>query len=344
MISQVQCRKRCVTSEIPTIGAFLSVLEADCVGELECDCCTACFGTASPSTDAYYATALPMPPSSAPVHPTLKFSTSPPSSAPVATANVYTVLTSTSRMGGLEFSDPESYQATALLWLVKSQNLSHMDDKRILQRFALACIFFSTSSVSNPHTDTIFGVGVSPPRWVKSNSWVTETDECLWYGITCDTEGRVISIDLSTNGLTGQFPPEVAYLKESLNKLNLFNNTVHSSVDADLSYLGELTNLVYLILSETFIESDGIPSEIGQLTNLIELDCSGAPFHGELRAQPLANLHALESLSASDSGLSGSIPSELGQLSALQQVWLSSNDLVGTVPSELGNLINLSEF
>ena len=179
-------------------GGLLGVLEADCVGEIECDCCTACFGTARPSTTPYGTTsptssptiAPSAAPSSAPVQPTFKFNP-PPTAAPVAEASAYTVLTRAGVTGGKDFDDSASYEANALLWLAKSQNLRQLSNERILQRFALACLYFGTNGVANPYTDA-----TPPPQWLNSKFWVTETDECLWYGITCDTEGKVTSIVL----------------------------------------------------------------------------------------------------------------------------------------------------
>ena len=45
-----------------------------------------------------------------------------------------------------------------------------------------------------------------------------------------------------------------------------------------------------------------------------------------------------------DNGLSGSIPSSLGNLSNLHRVWLNGNELSGSIPSSLGNLSNLQQL
>ena len=49
-------------------------------------------------------------------------------------------------------------------------------------------------------------------------------------------------------------------------------------------------------------------------------------------------------LSFFDEGLSGDIPSELGDLSNLEELWLWGNQLTGVIPPELSDLSNLREM
>ena len=44
----------------------------------------------------------------------------------------------------------------------------------------------------------------------------------------------------------------------------------------------------------------------------------------------------------SNSGLSGSIPTEIGDLTNLERLYLHENQLTGEIPSEIGDLINLN--
>ena len=43
-------------------------------------------------------------------------------------------------------------------------------------------------------------------------------------------------------------------------------------------------------------------------------------------------------------GLTGSIPSEIGNLTNLKKLYLSYNDLTGSIPPEIGNLTNLTSL
>jgi Leucine-rich repeat (LRR) protein len=58
----------------------------------------------------------------------------------------------------------------------------------------------------------------------------------------------------------------------------------------------------------------------------------------------LGNLSRLGVLYLSRNQLSGSIPTELGNLSRLEELYLSENQLSGSIPAELGNLSNLNRL
>ena len=58
----------------------------------------------------------------------------------------------------------------------------------------------------------------------------------------------------------------------------------------------------------------------------------------------IGNLNNLTELDLSDNDLTGSIPSEIGNLSNLTKVYLYDNNLTGSIPSEIGNLTNLTDL
>ncbi len=58
----------------------------------------------------------------------------------------------------------------------------------------------------------------------------------------------------------------------------------------------------------------------------------------------LGNLSNLNRLWLYSNQLTGSIPTELGNLSNLEDLWLYSNQLTGSIPTELGNLSNLEDL
>lgn len=95
-----------------------------------------------------------------------------------------------------EIQDPHSYQSKAFSWMENSQDILVFGDEQIIQRYALACIFFSTNSRRTAYTDQEYGPGATIPEWKIKYGWLNKHSECTWYGITCDAKDRVTAIDL----------------------------------------------------------------------------------------------------------------------------------------------------
>ena len=58
----------------------------------------------------------------------------------------------------------------------------------------------------------------------------------------------------------------------------------------------------------------------------------------------IGNLTNLTELKIRYNQLTGSIPSEIGNLTNLKKLYLSYNDLTGSIPPEIGNLTNLTSL
>jgi len=142
-------------------------------------------------------------------------------------------------------------------------------------------------------------------------NWLSDRPLGAWHGVTTDSAGRVTSLVLTGNRLSGEIPPE----------------------------LGDLTDLTQLHLEVNEL-SGSIPPELGNLTNLTSLDLRFNRLSGEIPSE-LGNLARLNVLALASNRLSGEIPSELGNLTNLTSLDLSSNQLTGPVPA-LNNLTSLS--
>ena len=76
--------------------------------------------------------------------------------------------------------------------------------------------------------------------WKNRLKWMTAAPIAEWHGVTTDyCSGRVTELNLSSNGLSGEIPPE----------------------------LGDLSSLEVLLLDSNYLRSE-IPPELGQLANL----------------------------------------------------------------------------
>ena len=101
------------------------------------------------------------------------------------------------------------------------------------------------------------------PNWTDNTYWLTDTTIDQWHGITTGGAGRVTSLDLRENGLTGEIPPELGNFA-SLEILNLFENELSGEIPPEL---GDLVHLQSLYLAKNQLTSE-IPPELGDLANL----------------------------------------------------------------------------
>ena len=89
------------------------------------------------------------------------------------------------------------------------------------------------------------------------------------------------------------------------------------------------------------VDTAFVSSEIGHV--VVGLDLFHNGLTGEIPSE-LGNLTSLNELDLSGNQLTGEIPSELGNLTSLNELRLGGNRLTGGIPSELGNLAGLNEL
>ena len=104
------------------------------------------------------------------------------------------------------------------------------------------------------------------PNWLNNDYWLSDRPIAEWHGVTTDVTGRVVELDLSSNGLLGLLPSELADL-ENLKRLRLSDNQLYGNVP---SALGTLENLVSLDLSSNDLMGY-LPRELGQLSDLDDI-------------------------------------------------------------------------
>jgi hypothetical protein len=189
-----------------------------------------------------------------------------PISTPAPISNIRAIISAVALQGGAEFNDPNSYQSKALRFL--ETTLSPKTAEEYIEYYALASIYYASYGVPNAVTLRDFG-NITLPGWISSNNWVTNTNKCTWYGITCDAKDDVFKIELITNRMYGNFAPETQLLAKSLNWLDLYNNEyLFNPNEAFNSFLGELVNIQYLFFGTTSFQYDGIPTFLSKLTKL----------------------------------------------------------------------------
>ncbi len=200
-------------------------------------------------------------------------------------------------------------------------------------------------NVSERAVLTAFFEATGGENWRNNTNWLTDRPLSEWRGVGVDAGGRVTSLKLGANYVTGPIPPGLGRLTH-LTELDLRFNRLTGSIPPEL---GALTNLRELVLDNNYL-TGAIPPELGRLIHLTVLDLSGGP--GGLLGVPgqltgsippeLGALTQLSTLSLRFNKLTGSIPPELGALANVEWLYLQHNRLTGSIPPELGALANLS--
>ncbi|KAL8238972.1 hypothetical protein R6Q59_015539 [Mikania micrantha] len=137
-------------------------------------------------------------------------------------------------------------------------------------------------------------------------------------------------------------PSVLKQLPGNLKFLDIGECGVSSSV---LHSLHNLTSLLSLDVSRNQL-TKAIPNSFGNLCNLRDIDLSSNNFGNIGLTHLLKSFFdckspSLESLSISNSRLSGPIPNSIGRLSSLKTLDLSNNRLNGSIPDSIGQLSSL---
>jgi hypothetical protein len=145
--------------------------------------------------------------------------------------------------------DNSSPQFAAFEWLLSPANGDILSNRRLVQRYALATLFYSTRG----------------NEWTISSQWLSSVHECSWYtSVTdvdiCDTQGNYVVMGLQQNNLRGTLPMEILTLSDTLGESTF-------SVSSASSYLYSHTLSERLQLHDNEI-SGFVPPTIAGLTVL----------------------------------------------------------------------------
>ncbi|KAL6501188.1 hypothetical protein OROHE_025051 [Orobanche hederae] len=183
---------------------------------------------------------------------------------------------------------------------------------------------------------------------------------CDWTGVSCNSHGGVVKLDLSNMNISGvvseriQVLSNLSYLNISCNQFSsqlpnsLSNLTSLKSVDVSQNNffgifpggLGELPGLISINGSTNNFQGP-LPEDLGRSSSLEIMDFRGSFFEGPIPTS-FKNLRKLRFLGLSGNTLTGKIPVELGELYSLETMILGYNRFEGPIPVEFGNLSNLA--
>ncbi|KAL5741401.1 hypothetical protein ACOSP7_028133 [Xanthoceras sorbifolium] len=173
-------------------------------------------------------------------------------------------------------------------------------------------------------------------------------NHCSWSGVLCDSNSRVVSLNVSGSGKEGKLFSEAGkgfqfscsdYVQFPIYGFGIRRNCkgVNGKLSGKLSPL--IANLTQLrILSLPFNGFNGeIPNEIWAMENLEVVDLEGNLLGGSLPVS-FSGLKNLRVLNLGFNWITGEIPSSLAEFTSLEVLNLAGNQVNGTVPGFVGKL------
>ncbi|XP_059670685.1 LRR receptor-like serine/threonine-protein kinase RPK2 [Cornus florida] len=220
-----------------------------------------------------------------------------------------------------------------------------------LQVFLLVWVF------SLAHADVVLGAdsdksallqlksSVSDPSGVLASWNSSNSDQCSWFGVTCDSNSRVLALNITGGGGGGGNSGSFSCAKYA--QFPLFGSEIRRTcVSSNVKLVGvlppEIAKLTELkVLSLPFNDLSGeIPIEIWGMEKLEVLDLEGNSVTGSLPSH-FGGLRNLRVLNLGFNEISREIPHSLSDCMSLQVLNLAGNQLNGSIPGFLGGFRDL---
>lgn len=241
----------------------------------------------------------------------------------------------------------ESPQSNAMNWLITEDELfvcPGVNDKKLLQRYAMAVFYFSTEGEG--WKECFSGddaCGSTDNDFEGQKPFLSGVNECEWAGINaCNADKCITKIVFEEqNDLFGTIPEELRVL-EFLEVISLEDQAIGGPLP---SGLGEIMPL--RVIDFDFNQLTGsIPDSYYSLENLVELDLNDNKLTGTI-SDNIDGMLSLEFMQLHFNKFTGTIPDSIVNVETLTVAEFQDNGFTGDVPlcmgsSETPDLVALS--
>lgn len=210
-----------------------------------------------------------------------------------------------------DLNNKKGPQHHALSWLASVDKIS-VDSAFLLERYALAVLFYSTAGITE-HNKAKGG-------WANQENWMTDKGFCSWYGVECgfkkpefDGDASITAVTLKSNRLSGSLPTELVAMNRLIT-LDLTDNALSSTLP---EVLHQSTALEFLLLGKNSLKG-AIPQSWSDFRSLRELDLGHNQFVG-------------------------AVPTGIFSMRDLQKLGLEYNEFEGSIPEAVSSLQKISK-
>lgn len=218
--------------------------------------------------------------------------------------------------------DLQSPQGKAYQWILAEDDAQLCPlDANLEQRYALAVVYFATDG--KDWTSCSKG-----DRDCPVFPFLSAESECSWYGVDCNFNNDVDTLDLGDNNLNGEIPPEIRALKW-LDVLVLESNRLKGTIPNGFN-----EGLVRLRLNNNLLEGE-VPAPLP--TSLFALYLNNNRLSGTLDGV-IDNLPDMRQLQLQNNLFEGTIPASLSDMNNLRNANFEGNNLSGNMPSKVCDL------
>eukprot|EP00727_Mastigamoeba_balamuthi_P004624 m51a1_g1416 putative low quality protein: tenascin-x (2078) ;mRNA; f:40510-48712 len=172
-------------------------------------------------------------------------------------------------------------------------------------------------------------------QWAYKTGWLSGSPcsggKGVWFGVGCDSNDNVISLNLGYNNLGGTLPAAFFCSQPYMQFLFLQNNKISGTIPSTVNCLSA-TSHVYLFKNQF---SGELPAAIGAFPSVQKLYIERNSISGTIPS--MAGNSAMQYLGLANNAITGSVPGTLASAPKLVNLDASGNQMDGTLPSEIIN-------
>ncbi|CAI5468329.1 unnamed protein product [Closterium sp. Yama58-4] len=171
----------------------------------------------------------------------------------------------------------------------------------------------------------------------RAETWSDAEGEHQWWGVTVDSDGDVVALELPNANLEGEIPEELTKFHD-LATLDLRGNRLSGNIPTGI--FSNLTSLHEIYLSNNLLQGKvpWIEFFYSNDSKVTTLRLDGNRFSGKIRPKAFDNATSLQALFLGNNKFYGKIPRSLGSCKEISVIDLKNNQFSDLMPTTIADL------